>query len=30
MGSSEAGQWRLEGKGYPVRDGDIMNIRLGN
>ena len=23
----EAGSWRLEGKEYIVRDGDILNIR---
>jgi ribosome-binding ATPase YchF (GTP1/OBG family) len=23
----EAGQWRLEGKEYAVKDGDIMSIR---
>ena len=27
--AKEAGQWRLEGKGYVVRDGDILNIRHG-
>lgn len=27
--AKEAGHWRLEGKGYTVRDGDIMNIRHG-
>jgi GTP-binding protein YchF len=27
--AKEAGHWRLEGKGYAVRDGDIMNIRHG-
>lgn len=27
--AKEAGHWRLEGKGYVVRDGDIMNIRHG-
>lgn len=25
--AKEAGHWRLEGKGYIVRDGDILNIR---
>jgi len=25
--AKEAGHWRLEGKSYVVRDGDIMNIR---
>jgi ribosome-binding ATPase len=25
--AKEAGHWRLEGKNYVVRDGDIMNIR---
>ena len=25
--AKEAGHWRLEGKGYVVRDGDILNIR---
>jgi hypothetical protein len=25
--AKEAGQWRLEGKEYVVRDGDILNIR---
>lgn len=25
----EAGHWRLEGKGYVVKDGDILNIRHG-
>lgn len=25
--AKEAGQWRLEGKGYVVNDGDILNIR---
>jgi GTP-binding protein YchF len=27
--AKEAGHWRLEGKSYVVRDGDIMNIRHG-
>jgi len=27
--AKEAGHWRLEGKGYIVRDGDILNIRHG-
>jgi len=27
--AKEAGHWRLEGKGYEVKDGDIMNIRHG-
>jgi ribosome-binding ATPase len=27
--AKEAGHWRLEGKGYVVRDGDILNIRHG-
>ena len=27
--AKEAGHWRLEGKGYEVRDGDIINIRHG-
>src|SRR5687768_2561509 len=27
--AKEAGHWRLEGKSYAVRDGDIMNIRHG-
>lgn len=25
--AKEAGHWRLEGKGYVVKDGDILNIR---
>jgi ribosome-binding ATPase YchF (GTP1/OBG family) len=25
--AKDAGHWRLEGKNYVVRDGDIMNIR---
>ncbi|MGB5875686.1 MAG: DUF933 domain-containing protein [Bacteroidota bacterium] len=25
----EAGKWRLEGKDYIVKDGDIMSIRNG-
>jgi GTP-binding protein YchF len=25
--AKEAGHWRLEGKGYTVKDGDILNIR---
>jgi len=25
--AKEAGQWRLEGKEYPVKDGDIISIR---
>lgn len=28
-GAKEAGHWRLEGKNYIVRDGDILNIRHG-
>lgn len=27
--AKEAGQWRLEGKEYPVKDGDILSIRHG-
>jgi GTP-binding protein YchF len=27
--AKEAGHWRLEGKGYEVKDGDILNIRHG-
>ena len=27
--AKEAGHWRLEGKAYIVRDGDILNIRHG-
>jgi GTP-binding protein YchF len=27
--AKESGHWRLEGKGYVVRDGDILNIRHG-
>jgi GTP-binding protein YchF len=27
--AKEAGHWRLEGKAYVVKDGDIMNIRHG-
>ncbi|MDQ6800447.1 MAG: redox-regulated ATPase YchF [Acidobacteriota bacterium] len=27
--AKDAGQWRLEGKNYVVKDGDIMNIRHG-
>ena len=27
--AKEAGHWRLEGKNYVVRDGDILNIRHG-
>jgi GTP-binding protein YchF len=27
--AKEAGHWRLEGKAYVVRDGDILNIRHG-
>ena len=27
--AKESGHWRLEGKAYVVRDGDIMNIRHG-
>src|SRR5688572_11399055 len=27
--AKEAGHWRLEGKGYIVRDGDILNSRHG-
>ncbi|HEX7709179.1 MAG TPA: redox-regulated ATPase YchF [Thermoanaerobaculia bacterium] len=27
--AKEAGHWRLEGKGYVVQDGDILNIRHG-
>lgn len=27
--AKEAGHWRLEGKSYVVRDGDILNIRHG-
>ena len=27
--AKDAGHWRLEGKGYIVRDGDILNIRHG-
>ena len=27
--AKEAGVWRLEGKEYPVKDGDILNIRHG-
>ena len=27
--AKEAGHWRLEGKNYAVKDGDIMNIRHG-
>jgi hypothetical protein len=29
-GCKKAGLWRLEGKQYVVRDGDIMSIRAGN
>jgi hypothetical protein len=25
--AKESGQWRLEGKEYPVKDGDILNVR---
>ena len=28
-GAKESGHWRLEGKSYVVRDGDILNIRHG-
>lgn len=29
-GCKKAGLWRLEGKAYVVRDGDIISIRAGN
>ena len=29
-GCKKAGLWRLEGKTYPVQDGDILTIRAGN
>ena len=29
-GCKKAGVWRLEGKTYAVRDGDILCIRAGN
>src|SRR6185503_6169231 len=28
--AKESGHWRLEGKAYVVRDGDILNIRHGS
>ena len=27
-GAKEAGKWRLEGKDYPVKDGDVMHFRF--
>ncbi|MEC7030752.1 MAG: redox-regulated ATPase YchF [Pseudomonadota bacterium] len=27
-GAKEAGKWRLEGKAYPVQDGDVMHFRV--
>ncbi|MDQ7051026.1 MAG: redox-regulated ATPase YchF [Enterobacterales bacterium] len=27
-GAKEAGKWRLEGKDYPVQDGDVMHFRF--
>ncbi len=27
-GAKEAGKWRLEGKEYIVRDGDVMHFRF--
>jgi GTP-binding protein YchF len=29
-GAREAGKFRLEGKDYPVRDGDVMHFRFAN
>ena len=28
QGAKEAGKWRLEGKEYPVREGDVMHFRF--
>ena len=28
QGAKEAGKWRLEGKDYPVQDGDLMHFRF--
>jgi len=27
-GAREAGKWRLEGKDYQVREGDVMHFRF--
>ena len=27
-GAKEAGKWRLEGKAYVVKDGDVMHFRF--
>ncbi|OZB22261.1 MAG: hypothetical protein B7X51_14965, partial [Pseudomonas sp. 34-62-33] len=27
-GAKEAGKWRLEGKDYIVKDGDVMHFRF--
>ena len=27
-GAKEAGKWRLEGKEYIVKDGDVMHLRF--
>jgi GTP-binding protein YchF len=28
QGAKDAGRWRLEGKDYPVKDGDVMHFRF--
>ncbi|MCW8886486.1 MAG: DUF933 domain-containing protein, partial [Motiliproteus sp.] len=28
QGAKEAGKWRLEGKDYPVKDGDVIHFRF--
>jgi ribosome-binding ATPase YchF (GTP1/OBG family) len=30
QGAKEAGRWRLEGKDYIPKDGDVMHFRFAN